>query len=417
MWILQETIEKAKNELYEKTKDERVLWASPLEIICLAKQKKCKVDFNTLLRSFSTSYCTAEDVANLFNYLNSHGERNAEREMLLKVIAEPEERKVLQDVKCLIDKYYSRRKKKPLEGIPKIAQFINRFRQKKKCYRCFAVPKRNGGRRIIEAPSKELADIQKQILKKILYRNQIWHSDKAAHGFLPGRNILSNALTHKNASVIVRIDLKDAFRSTKEEMLLNHLKEYFTEKGAKILVKLCCYKKHLPQGAPTSPMLLNYVLSALDGKLNKTADFMGWRYSRYADDLTFSCIKLNEHTVGIGKLIERVKSMIKIYGYKINKEKIRVYRKNRAMRVTGLVLNSGKPTISRKFRRIVRAKVHNFITGGIGNEKEILGYISYINLTNKIYAKKLLMMLKRKSPSTQIPVQHAIGTSPDVALG
>jgi hypothetical protein len=414
VWISQDLIEKTKEALYEKTKDERVLWASPLEIVCLAKQKKCKVDFNTLLRSFSANHCTAEDVANLFNYLNSHGEGNVEREMLLKVIAEPEERKVLQEVKCLIDRYYPKRKKNPLEGIPKIKQFVTRFRNKERHYRSFAIPKRNGGRRIIEAPTQELANIQRLILKKILYRNQIWNSNSSVHGFVPGRNILSNASLHKEATVIVRIDLKDAFRNTKEEMLVKHLKEYFTEKGAKILVRLCTYKGHLPQGAPSSGMLLNFVLGELDGKLKKIAGFMGWRYSRYADDLTFSCVEFNKHTVGIGKLIERVKSMIKDYSYRVNEEKIRVFKKNRAMRVTGLVLNSGKPTISRKFRRNVRAKVHNFVTKGIGNEKEVLGYISYINLANKKYAKKLLRMME-KLPSTHVPRQDAIGISSGVA--
>lgn len=44
----------------------------------------------------------------------------------------------------------------------------------------------------------------------------------------------------------------------------------------------------LPQGAPTSPALTNIVCVNLDRRLTGLADKMGLRYSRYADDLTFS---------------------------------------------------------------------------------------------------------------------------------
>ena len=46
--------------------------------------------------------------------------------------------------------------------------------------------------------------------------------------------------------------------------------------------------RSLPQGACTSPALSNLVARRLDARLTGLCRKLGWTYTRYADDLTFS---------------------------------------------------------------------------------------------------------------------------------
>src|SRR5205085_7019565 len=74
---------------------------------------------------------------------------------------------------------------------------------------------------------------------------------------------------------------------------------------ANIIASLCCTEMEvdrkneagewervkrnvLPQGAPTSPVITNIVCQRLDYLLSGVARRFGLKYSRYADDITFS---------------------------------------------------------------------------------------------------------------------------------
>src|SRR5690606_15199248 len=72
------------------------------------------------------------------------------------------------------------------------------------------VRKRDGGIRLLEAPKRELKDLQRQVLHQILHRIP---AHPAAHGFRPGRSALSAARPHTGRAVVLRFDLEAFFTS------------------------------------------------------------------------------------------------------------------------------------------------------------------------------------------------------------
>ncbi len=238
-------------------------------------------------------------------------------------------------------------------------------------YVTFTVPKKNGGTRTLSAPHRKLAAAQRWILDNILSKLPV---EPPAQGFVPGRSILSNAQPHARQGVVMNMDLEAFFPS----IGFPRVRSVFERLGyspavATILALLCteCPRRKveydgkpyfvatgprgLPQGACTSPALSNQVTRRLDKRLQGLAAKLGARYTRYADDLTFSGPAALSDRVGY--LMARVRHIAQDEGFIINEKKSRVLRRNAAQRVTGLVVND-RPGVARREARRLRAILH-----------------------------------------------------------
>ena len=111
----------------------------------------------------------------------------------------------------------------------------------------------------------------------------------------------------------------------------------------------------LPQGAPTSPTLTNIICEKLDRQLGGLAKKYGLRYSRYADDITFSSM----HYIYSedGDFIRDLKEIIAANHFTINEKKTRLQKKGERQEVTGLVL-SDKVNVVRTYTREIRTLLH-----------------------------------------------------------
>jgi RNA-directed DNA polymerase len=282
-------------------------------------------------------------------------------------------------------------------------------------YRRFTIPKRNGKARPIWAPLPRLKAAQHWILHNIVEKLLV-HG--AAHGFLPGRSILTNAAVHTAPRVVVKMDIESFFPT----VTLRRVKGVFRKAGyreqvATLLALLCTEAPReivpldgkdyyvalgprcLPQGAPTSPALTNTLCLRLDQRLTGLAHKLGWRYTRYADDLTFSLSAEHKGPPNLGKLMGVVRRLVEEEGFAINPEKTRVARKGGRQTVTGLVVNgNARPRVPRKMRRQLRAAIHNLKLGKPLKEGEtaarLVGYAAYIHMTDPRLGNQYLTALR-----------------------
>ena len=231
--------------------------------------------------------------------------------------------------------------------------------------------------RLLEIPKPRLKRSQRWILYEIHARLPV---HDAAHGFVPGRSIVTNAALHTGQEVVVRFDLKDFFPSVAASRVRGvFAKLGYPQSVSRLLMGLCttitseeidtpsmkftdlCERPHLPQGAPTSPALANLCAYRLDCRLTGLAKRFGATYTRYADDLTFSGgHELRRTQLRLRKWVIRV---VTEEGFTLNAAKTRVKSQSDRQTVTGLVVNV-KPNVRRRDFDLLKAILTNCVRHG-----------------------------------------------------
>jgi RNA-directed DNA polymerase len=248
-------------------------------------------------------------------------------------------------------------------GVPELARRLGfseeAVRSVSVSYLQFTIPKRTGGKRIIQSPNRELKVIQRRILHRLLKRIR---SHPAARGFERRQSIVTNALPHREKAIVLRMDVKDFFRSTQSHRVRDmFLRLGWNKEAATLITKLCTYEEGLPQGAPTSPRLSNLVNLRLDIRLAAAAKKASADYTRYADDLTFSFKK--DDSLTARKMIRVTKLVLEDFGYQLHtRKKLHIRRQHQQQLVTGLVVND-RVRLTRKTRRWLRAVEHHSAAG------------------------------------------------------
>jgi RNA-directed DNA polymerase len=282
-------------------------------------------------------------------------------------------------------------------------------------YYRFTIPKRDGSERPIWAPLPKLKAAQQWIRVNIVERLLV-HG--AVHGFLPGHSILTNAAVHRNPAIILKMDIKDFFPTVTYPRVRGVFRKAgYREQVASLLALLCTEAPReivehdgktyyvalgprcLPQGAPTSPGLTNTLCLRLDQRLTGLARKYGWRYTRYADDLTFSLPTGHQGKPHVGSMIGLVTRIVEDEGFAVHPEKTRLARSGGRQKVTGLVVNGNlEPRVPRRLRRQMRAALHNLNAGRPMKEGEtfasLAGNAAYIYMTDRKLGGQLLEAFK-----------------------
>ena len=157
-----------------------------------------------------------------------------------------------------------------------------------------------------------------------------------AHGFCPKKSIVTNARVHVSNKYLLKLDLKDFFPSITQNQVINVFRSLgYSNHVAFYLGSICCVDGHLPQGAPTSPALSNIIAHHLDNRLLGVAKKMGYKYTRYADDLAFSGDLIKP------VFVQYVVRIISECHFIVNASKVKLYKGNGAKILTGVSLANG----------------------------------------------------------------------------
>lgn len=225
----------------------------------------------------------------------------------------------------------------------------------------FKIPKKSGGERTIDAPRSH---VFKMILRAVnVLLQSLYTPSEYAMGFTAGRSVATNAQQHVGQHYVFNIDLKDFFPSIEQARLWGRLQVppfKFTKEVASAIAGLCCIKTEdgrfvLPQGSPASPVITNMICDRLDHRLGGLARRFGLRYTRYADDITFSSPH-NVYQEGSDFRVE-LERIITDQNFRMNPKKTRLARPFQRQEVTGVTVNK-RTNVTQAYVRDLRAILH-----------------------------------------------------------
>ena len=294
--------------------------------------------------------------------------------------------------------------------------------RKGQSYNHFTIRKRSGGRRTISVPNRDLLMVQKWLTKHILNKQPV-HS--ASYAFKPGSSILQCASRHTGARWLVKMDISGFFGSISEIAVFR----VFRDLGYEPLVSFelarlttcvtnnwrrymnwrwynyypfyriesyrCERIGHLPQGAPTSPMMSNLVMSTLDNRIAEIARHSDLVYTRYSDDLTFST-RESWSRIRSKALVRSISGALRTAGFFPNGRKTKIVPPGARKVVLGLVVDGDEPRLSRSYRDNLRQHLYflekygpvehmmrrNFETI-LGMKHHIKGHIDYARMVEE----------------------------------
>jgi hypothetical protein len=280
--------------------------------------------------------------------------------------------------------------------------------------------------RLLEQPKARLKAAQRRVLGEILSPIPV---HPAAHGFVGGRSVRTHAAAHVGAAVVLRFDVEDFFVSLAAGRVYGVLRTAgYPEAVAHVLTGLTTNvvaaaawaqippprgaplrhahallgrrlaAPHLPQGAPTSPLLANLCAFSLDRRMAGLAAAFGATYTRYADDLVLSGPR---RLVGQApRLRAAVGAIVAAEGLRLNAGKSQVMTRAGRQRVTGVVVNE-RLNVPREDYDRLKATLHNALRHGPASQNRegvadfrghLLGRIAWVAALNPARGARLRAM-------------------------
>ncbi|MFC0155388.1 retron St85 family RNA-directed DNA polymerase [Xanthomonas dyei] len=251
-------------------------------------------------------------------------------------------------------------------------------------YKIFAIPKNNGGRRVVAQPAREVKAVQRAICQILSDKLEIHQS---ATAYKPGSSILANAAVHKGAKYLTKLDFTDFFGSIDGESIFHLVESRCPDLSAaelKFIVDACTWRPQgravLCIGAPSSPFLANAIMFEFDAKAFDLANRVDAKYTRYSDDIAISSLK-PDLLKGLEENIRNLVRGSRLPYIRLNDQKRVAVGRSTSMSITGLTLtNQGGVSVGRERKRGVRAGVSRFFNGQLSPAEiaKLKGEIAFV---------------------------------------
>ena len=276
-------------------------------------------------------------------------------------------------------------------------------------YKHFTIPKRNGERRSIHQPAKELKIIQNVIIE---YLSVNFKEHDNATAYKKNSSIYKNAEFHVKNEIILKLDFKDFFHSINEKNWHKFCKknDLFEDLDLEISTNILFMhslrklNKVLSIGAPSSPFISNIIMYEFDDAISQIVARDGVTYTRYADDLVFSAKRIGNLRYVEGQVKNTLKEC-DLGNLRLNDDKKVLATKKYRRNITGLIItNESNISIGRDRKRRLSAEIHHALTqrktaeevdsliGKIAFAKSVEG--KFYDRLEKRYGGSLLKILK-----------------------
>jgi hypothetical protein len=286
-------------------------------------------------------------------------------------------------------------------------------------YRLFRISKRrahDGERRfrVIAVPEPGLMKVQRWIAQRILAQVRPHHASVA---FSKGDKLVEAARPHCGARWLIKLDVSNFFESINETAVYRVFRSLGyqplvsmemtrlctrlgsdthyrlrrrwlrTERRTRIGVYEARRMGHLPQGAPTSPMLANLAVRLFDEAVQEIADAHDLSFTRYADDIALSSLDVEFGRERCAEVIGKVYAKMGEFGLAPNATKTRVTSPGARMIVLGLLVDGDSPRLPREFRANMRRHLHYLCRDGanIADHASARGFDSITGMKNHVF--------------------------------
>jgi len=205
--------------------------------------------------------------------------------------------------------------------------------------------------RPIDNPTRKLKEAQERINKILL--SPVILPDHI-FGAVRYRSIIGNAQCHQGAKLLVTLDIRQCFPSITNVHVYSVWSRILgcSPTVASLLTKLTTFNRHLPQGAPTSPILANLFIWSVDGQIRDTCAELGVEYSTWIDDLAFSGEKARD-------VIQVVVEALHQSGLRLSHKKIKIMGRSQSKTLTGTRLGKTSLRAPKEICDRARAGIHN----------------------------------------------------------